>query len=161
MEIGDVSIKVREPFIDERQQRIAALFRQQREIVAEIRRLKSEMKEGICDECGKPFYRIRVTKRHCSQACNHQAWMMRERKNGSVNYKIIEEALPMLKAACLMTPRCFEILDTLIAVSHNQNRAAEEIGITHQRVQQIAMRATKLGRAALLMKAAMTPADQG
>ena len=156
-EFGEGVASSRTPPSDPLQVRYAALFRQQREIVAEMRRLRLELQRGVCVICGTAFVRQRVTRVYCSQKCANAAFVARGRANGTMDVQAVRDALPLLIAGRLMTPRSIEIVQQVLALGglNQQTVAAEEVGLSRQRVSQIMAQASKLAHTVLLMKAAL------
>ena len=140
-----------EGFIDPRQARYCELARRQREIIGELRRLRLEMRVGICEVCGREFTRARVTKRVCSPLCTAKAYVNRQRKE--VDVAILTEAYPLLRASGMLPQREVEILDCLVNGANRQT-LAEEQGLSRQRIQQVLARAGQLAKIVLLVKRA-------
>lgn len=110
----------------------------------ELRDLKTRMAVGVCQVCGQEFRRVRPTKMHCSQACLVVAYRDKQgATKRSFDIVAIREHLPML--AMLMTPHSMRVLENLSgAKDNNLRRTADSMLVSHQRVSQIANKATKL-----------------
>lgn len=140
-------------YIDPLQARWAALSQQEREIVAEKRRLRHEMQIGHCEVCGVEFRRQRVTKKVCSQKCTIAAYA--KRQNASFDVDLIREALPLLMAGHLLTGRSLAIVERAVLRTGAYAVVAEEVGVSRQRIQQIMKQADRMARIALAMKHAV------
>lgn len=153
----DVKAANRDDVASPLQQRYVALQKQQREIVAEMRDLKRRMRIGLCEICGKEFVRERVTRRYCGQSCTMKAMWMR--RHGAIvdNDAAVQirEALPLLRAGRLMTVQSLEIVTRIVDGQWSHMVAAENVGISKQRVSQVMGKAAQLAKLALAMKAAV------
>ncbi len=127
---------------DPKQMRYRELQRQQRELIAEMRRLKDEMRTGTCEVCGKPFVRTRITKKHCSQTCTIRAYGGRVH---SADLELIRWAFPKMKAAALLTARNVELVERVIAAG-SQISVAEDVGVSRQRINQVLVKAHKVAK---------------
>lgn len=145
----------RTPVSNPLMQRVMVLKTERRRIDAELRELKERMRVGICERCGKSFVRARYTKRYCSQKCTIQAAPC---NSMSYSLDLITEHIDALEACAVMTPRSIEVLRILVD-KRRTHAVADLITISHQRVSQIAAKATKAIHLMLRMRDAMRPAE--
>lgn len=145
----------RTDYTDPLQIRCADLMEQRRKIDAELRELKVKMRVGVCERCGKEFTRARVTKRYCSQRCCILGGGAASGRPPVVyDLPAITENIDLLEASGLMTRRSMEILRVL-ADKRNTHSVADLIGVSHQRVSQIAARASKVVKTLTVMRIAV------
>jgi hypothetical protein len=123
----------------------AELQREQRRIRARLRELRGQLAEGVCEVCGGGFTRTRATRRFCSSACTLK-FHVEYRKGQSYSIPEIRAAWPAIVAAGLLTARNAEICLQVMASCQNTHAASEEIGLSHQRVSQVLIKATRMAR---------------
>src|SRR5687768_2579821 len=141
----------REAYANPIQRRVSELKEQRRGIDAELRQLRERLRVGVCELCGKEFVRARVTKRYCSQNCTIKASPSRAT---SYDLPAIAQNIDLLEASGFMTPRSMEVIRVL-ADKRNTHSVSDLIGVSHQRVSQIASKATRIVKMLHRLKAAM------
>jgi hypothetical protein len=142
----------RSPVTNPLQIRFSQLTEDRRRIDAELRELRHKMRVGVCEVCGKEFTRARVTKRYCSMACGNKAAPSRR----DISYDLVGIAsnIEALEVSGMLTPSAMEVLRVL-ANRRNTHSVADLVGVSHQRVSQIAAKATKVLRTIQRIKAAV------
>jgi hypothetical protein len=143
------SLVLREPRAG---QPLHPLQRRYREIAAEIRQLRKEQREikdqmqsGICETCGEPFVRNRVTKRFCSQACIVKEYTART-PDGRLNLSLVREMWPLLVQSGQLTPRTVTVLNELVNGRKDAAELADHFDISRQRIDQMMGRAAKVAK---------------
>lgn len=142
----------REPLRDPQQIRLVQLMEDHRRIVADIRALKEQMRTGVCERCGKPFIRQRPTKRYCSQKCT--VLSAPSHKNVQYDLAQIGAHMNLIEATGLMTAASLEVLRVLVD-KKNAMVVSDLVGISKQRVGQIATKAQRIVRMLTQMRAAL------
>jgi hypothetical protein len=140
------------PYVDPLQIRCAELMAEQRRIGAELADLKRQMTIGHCDVCGDAFRRTRFTKRYCSQKCTMKA---SQGVRATYDLPLVREVWPILRESGMLAPQSIEILSRLVD-GGTTTITANAAGISHQRVSQIAHRATKMARLIRLIQLSTT-----
>ena len=143
------------PSVDPIQQRYRdVMLRKQRihgelqAVLKEERELKALLRQGTCELCGAPFQRVRPTKRFCTMKCTMQA--SAHRRDVSYNVPMMKRQMRFLEL--MMTPTNVTILRALIG-GETTYSVARMHEVSHQRISQIASRATRLAKAAELAQA--------
>lgn len=145
---GNASERAEDPL----RQRWDELARQQRAIVTEMRELRLKMAVGQCEVCGAEFRRNRVTRKYCSSKCTMASYAAH---NKTYDLVALREALPLLVAGRLLSPRVLNIVQIALRTPGPQAPIAEEVGVSRQRVQQVLAQANRVAKIALAMKAAV------
>lgn len=128
--------------------RLVELRAQRRSIVTELRALKIRAKTGRCGVCGREFTRTRITKRRCSPTCDRQARRMRHPPQRVEDERLVREALPLLDAAHVLSPRTLAVVTRIVGGEMTRRSIAEDLGLSRQTVSQMMRRAVDLSRVA-------------
>jgi hypothetical protein len=137
------------------------LMRRYREVNAEIRRLRGELRDlkqqmltGVCEVCGARFTRQRPTKRYCSNACVISAYNARTIE-GAANMALIREMWPLVKASGQLTPRNIVLVQEVVLGRMSGSSASDHFSVSRQRIDQVLSRAAKVAKLVKTMRVAL------